>query len=247
MAVGHIYDHAEDFYDHILEHLYKTGVEFMIGGAFAVFHYSGISRITKDMDVYCRSTDYPALLQYFADQGFHTELTDVRWLAKVSNGDGFFIDIIFNTVSNMGKVDDHWFTEAQTATLFNHEVLIISAEELIRGKVYVQNRERYDGADINHIWLKYGNKINWKKLNDLIEPHWHLLLAQMINFQFVYPHDFKSILPQELFEQLLARAKEQYEMPPVQVRVCRGPLIDQTQYQIDIKEWDYKSYTITTV
>jgi len=238
---------AEDFYEQMLKHLYDSGIEFMIGGAFAVFHYAGISRVTKDMDVYCRSTDYPALLQYFAGLGFQTELTDIRWLAKVFSQDGFFIDIIFNTVSNMGKVDDLWFKEAQKATLFNNEVLIISVEELIRGKIYVQNRERYDGADINHIWLKYGRNIDWGKLKEFIEPHWHLLLAQMINFQFVYPHDFKDILPQQLFEDLLARAKEQYEMPPVQVRVCRGPLIDQTQYQIDIKKWDYKSYTITTV
>jgi hypothetical protein len=238
---------AEDFYEGILEHLCNSGIEFMIGGAFAVFHYSGISRETKDMDIYCRSSDYPQLLQYFSGQGFRTELTDIRWLAKVFSADGFFIDIIFNTVSNMGKVDDLWFKEAQKAILFKHEVLIISVEELIRGKIYVQNRERYDGADINHIWLQYGGKINWDKLKELIEPHWHLLLAQMISFQFVYPHDFKDILPRQLFEALLERAKEQYEMPPVQVRVCRGPLIDQTQYKIDIKEWDYKAYTITTV
>ncbi len=238
---------AEDFYECILGHLAQSNIEFMIGGAFAVFHYAGISRITKDMDIYCRSTDYPALLNYFSELGFQTELTDIRWLAKVHNEDGFFIDIIFNTVSNMGKVDDQWFVEAKKAELFNHEVLIISVEELIRGKIYVQNRERYDGADINHIWLRYGKHIDWWKLKELIEPHWHLLLSQMINFQFVYPHDFKNILPQELFEELIKRAQEQYEMPPVKVRVCRGPLIDQTQYQVDIKEWDYKSYTITTV
>lgn len=246
MIENKLTDQANHFYEAILAHLYESGIEFMIGGAFAVFHYSGIFRMTNDMDIYCRSTDYPALLQYFDQLGFKTELTDIRWLAKVYNEEGLFIDLIFNTVNNIGKVDDQWFEEADSARLFNHDVKFISAEELIRGKIYVQNRERYDGADINHIWLQYGSKINWHKLKNKIEPHWHLLLAQMLNFQFVYPHDFRDILPRDIFEELLERAKEQYEMPPVKVRVCRGPLIDQTQYQTDIKEWDYKSYTIKT-
>jgi hypothetical protein len=31
------------------------------------------------------------------------------------------------------------------------------------------------------------------------------------------------------------------------VRVCRGPVIDNTQYSVDVKEWGYKSFTIKTV
>lgn len=247
MIENKIAKEAELFYENILALLHKSGIDFMIGGAFAVFHYAQIFRLTKDMDIYCRSSDYPQLLQYFEKLGFGTELTDVRWLAKVHSKEGFFIDIIFSSVSNMGKVNDQWFEEAVPGKLFNHEVKFISAEELIRGKIYVQNRERYDGADINHIWLRYGHKIDWQKLKSLIDPHWHLMLSQMINFQFVYPHDYPNILPRDIFEELLERAKQQYQMPPVQVRVCRGPLIDQTQYQVDIKEWDYKCYTIKTI
>lgn len=246
MIENRLTEKATRFYETILTQLNRSGIEFMIGGAFAVFHYSGIFRMTKDIDIYCRSTDYPALLQFFDRLGLETELTDIRWLAKVYNEDGLFIDIIFNTVNNLGKVNDQWFDEADRGRLFKQEVKFISVEELIRGKLYVQNRERYDGADINHLWLRYGPGINWHKLKEMIEPHWHLLLAQMINFQFVYPYDFYDILPHDIFEELLDRARQQYEMPPVKVRVCRGPLIDQTQYQTDIKEWDYKSYTIKT-
>jgi hypothetical protein len=69
----------------------------------------------------------------------------------------------------------------------------------------------------------------------------------MLIFQFTYPHDYRDILPKELFDQLIKRAADQYELPPCLEKVCLGPLIDQTQYEIDIKEWDYKSYTIKTV
>ena len=44
-----------------------------------------------------------------------------------------------------------------------------------------------------------------------------------------------------------SRAYEQYDLPPSLEKVCRGPVIDQTQYMIDIKEWDYKVTTIKTV
>jgi hypothetical protein len=45
----------------------------------------------------------------------------------------------------------------------------------------------------------------------------------------------------------MRRAYEQYDLPPSQEKVCRGPVIDQTQYEIDIKEWNYKVSTIKTV
>lgn len=239
--------HTSLFYKEILQHLEHSGIPFLIGGAFGVFHYSGVFRNTKDLDVYCKPQDYPNLLRYFSDQGFQTQLTDVRWLAKVYGKNGAFIDIIFDTVNNMGKVADTWFDEAQVVSIFEQQVKVISAEELVRGKLYVQNRERFDGADINHIWLRYGRKMNWDKLLELVEPHWHLLLMQMLSFQFVYPFDYKNILPETLFKSLLDRAREQYELPDQMVRVCLGPLIDQTQYEVDIKKWNYKTYTIKTV
>jgi hypothetical protein len=80
-----------------------------------------------------------------------------------------------------------------------------------------------------------------------MDQHWHLLLSQLLSFQFVYPSEFHEIIPKWLFDELLHRAAEQYELPSPVERVCRGPVIDQTQYEIDIKEWGYKTCTIKTV
>jgi hypothetical protein len=65
-------------------------------------------------------------------------------------------------------------------------------------------------------------------------------------FQFVYPSDFHEIIPKWLFDELIQRANNQYQLPPPVVKVCRGPVIDQTQYSVDIKDWDYKVSTIMT-
>ena len=237
---------AHAFYKEALEELNASGVPYMLGGAFAMFQYTGIYRDTKDLDIFCKPADYPKILKHFADKGYKTDLYDVRWLCKVYKGD-YFIDIIFDTVNNICRVDDSWLHNAHKGRFVGMDVLLLPPEELSFCKLYVINRERYDGADVNHIWLKMGKEINWERLLFRMDAHWHILLAQIIQFQFVYPSEYHEIIPRWLFDELMRRAQEQYDLPPAWEKVCRGPMIDQTQYEIDIKEWNYKTYTIKTV
>lgn len=234
------------FFREALSLLHSSGANFMLGGAFAMFNYTGIFRTTKDLDIFCKSTEFPQILKHFADNGYKTEVTDIRWLAKVYKGD-FFIDIIFDTVNNICTVDDSWYERAPAGEFLGVPVRYIPAEELIWCKIYVQNRERNDNADINHTLLQYGKHLDWELLLRRLDQHWPLLLSQILIFQFVYPADYREIIPKWLFDELMRRAHEQYDLPPSVEKVCRGPLIDQTSYEVDIKEWNYKSYTITTV
>lgn len=237
---------AYEFYREALSGLDQSGAQYMLGGAFATFHYTGIYRDTKDLDVFCKPSEYPKIMKFFAEQGYRTELYDARWIAKVYKGE-YFIDIIFDTVNNICQVDDNWYAHASKGSFVDMPVKFIPAEYLIWCKIYVQNRERFDGADINHVLLKYGKNLDWKLLYSLLDRHWHLLLSQILMFQFVYPSEYRDIVPKWLFDELMTRANEQYELPPPLEKVCRGPMIDQTQYSIDIKDWDYKTYTIKTV
>jgi hypothetical protein len=237
---------AHAFYQEALKLLDESGADYMLGGAFAIFHYTGIYRDTKDLDIFCKAVDFPKIMKHFADNGYRTEMYDVRWLAKVHKGE-YFIDIIFDSVNNICRVDDQWFEHASEGMFAGRKVKFIPAEELIWCKSYVWNRERFDGADINHLLVKHGKKIDWNRLLNRIGPHWNLLLAHVVLFQFVYPTDYHEIIPKWLFDELMDRAKEQYELPPQVEKVCRGPIIDNTQYSIDVKEWDYKSCTIKTV
>jgi predicted nucleotidyltransferase len=237
---------AHAFYKEALELLEESGAEFMLGGAFCMFEYTGIYRDTKDLDIFCKPSEFPKILKFFGDKGYQTELTDVRWLAKVFKGE-YFIDIIFDTVNNICRVDDTWLQHAPEMEFVGCKVKMLPAEELIFCKLYVQNRERFDGADVNHVLLKQGKNLDWKRLMRRMDPHWHILLAQLIMFQFVYPSDFHDIIPRWVFDELMKRAQEQYDIPSAVEKVCRGPIIDQTQYQVDIKDWDYKVVTIKTV
>jgi hypothetical protein len=237
---------ANTFYKEALEILNESGAQYMLGGAFAIFHYTGIYRDTKDLDVFCKASAYPKLLKTFAQKGYKTGLTDSRWLAKVFKGE-YFIDIIFDSPNNIARVDDSWLQHATKSNFTGTDILIVPPEELVWCKIYVQNRERFDGADVNHIILKYGRKMDWQRVFAHFDQHWHILLAALLMFQFVYPSEHRDIIPLWLFDELLDRAHEQYELPPAQEKVCLGPLIDQTQYGVDIREWNYKVITMRTV
>lgn len=237
---------AHEFYREALTILNECDAKYMLGGGFALYHYTGIYRDTKDLDIFCKPSDYPKFMKHFAELGYKTELSDVRWLAKIFKGD-HFIDLIFDTVNNICRVDDTWLERAPEAELFGVKAKILPAEELVWCKIDVQNRERFDGADLNHLLLRYGAKMDWKHLLFRLDQHWHLLLSQLLIFQFVYPSEYQDIIPRWLFDELMDRAKEQYDLPAPVARVCRGPIIDQTQYQVDIKEWDYKVTTMKTV
>ena len=236
---------AEAFYREVLQLLNESKIPFMLGGGFALRHYTGIHRDIKDLDLFCKGGDYTRILMFFAEHGFQTELTDVRWLAKIVKGD-HFVDLIFNTVNNICTVDDAWFEHSVESELFGMPVRLIPVEEMIWCKIYVQNRERYDGSDVNHTILKQGRTLDWKRLWARIEQHWHLLFAQVLSFQFVYPTE-RDIIPMWLYDQLLDLAKGQYNLPTPVEKVCLGPIIDQTQYGVDVKEWGYKVTTMRTV
>jgi predicted nucleotidyltransferase len=238
-------DSAYAFYREALQLLIDNGAQFLLGGGRALQLYIGIIRDMKDLDIFCKSGDFPRLLKLFADNGYETEISDARWLGKVFKGE-HYIDFIFNTVNNICRVDDSWFERAVEGEAYGLPVKFIGPEELFWCKSYVQNRERYDGADLNHMILKYGDRMDWHRVWHRIEHHWQLLLGTFLNFQFVYPAE-RDLVPRWLFDELLARAREQYDLPASLERVCRGPLVDNTQYSTDVKDWDYKSMTIKTI
>jgi hypothetical protein len=237
---------AGNFYREVILKLQDSGEEFMVGGGFAFLHYTGISRYTKDLDIFCKASQCPRILQFLGSHGYDAQLTDIRWLAKIFSGE-HFMDIIFDSPNNICAVDDTWYQHAVAAEFQGIPVKILPVEELIWCKLFVQNRERYDGADVNHLLLYCGQTLDWDRLMNRIDRHWHLLLAQFLLFQFVYPSDYHQIIPRHLFDGLIARARQQYEVPAPQEKVCRGPLIDQTQYAVDIVEGHYKAMTIKTI
>src|SRR5438270_13938774 len=70
------------FYQNALATLQTRGVPHMVGGAFALLHYTGVSRHTKDFDIFARESDALHSLQALSEVGYRTEMVSTAWLAK---------------------------------------------------------------------------------------------------------------------------------------------------------------------
>jgi len=235
---------AHEFFRSVLELITENDLPILVGGAVALRNYTGIIR-EKDLDLFCKPGDYIKILKLLTSHGWTVEITDARWIAKALK-DNYFVDFIFNTTNNLCPVDDSWFEHSVPGELYGVKVKYVAPEELIWSKIYIQDRAHYDGSDVNHLILKKSEDINWKRVLQRLDQHWHLLLGQFLNFQFIYPSE-RDKIPRWLFEMLLERAKGQYELPAPVEKVCRGPLVDHSQYSIDIVEWHYKIITVKSI
>ena len=108
--------------------------------------------------------------------GYETELVFSHWLAKIRSPEGF-IDVIFSSGNGVATVDDGWFEHATRGRVLGVPVKIAPAEETIWSKAFVMERERYDGADVAHLILAHGERLDWKRLLARFGPHWRVLLA----------------------------------------------------------------------
>lgn len=239
MQATAIDEETEKFYAQALQHLLATELPFMVGGAFALGEYADIYRDTKDLDIFTTAGQYSRLLAELAGKGYDTEITDASWLAKARLGERY-VDIIFASANGVAPVDDSWFDHALTVELFGCEVRLIPPEELLWQKMLLLDRHRFDGADVNHIVRKQGRKLDWRRLLTRMEPYWEVLLAHLLLYRFVYPAE-RDAVPGWLIEELQTRFRSQLDVPVPLDKICRGPLLNKTQYAVDIEEWGYRS------
>ena len=228
---------AVAFYGEALRLLKESGIPFLLSGTYAVTAFTGIRRPTKDLDVFCKPGDYPRILAYFQARGYRTDVEDERWIAKVWDDQDHFFDVIFAMSNGTIAVNDSWFG-GDTIQVYGHEVGITPPTALILSKVFIQDRYRYDGADVNHIILKQSAAIDWKSLLDQMDLYWEVLLSHLINFRFAYPTERGSV-PAWLMTELSERLLAQVDLPSPRVKVCRGRLFSARDYVSDISEWGF--------
>jgi Uncharacterised nucleotidyltransferase len=225
------------FYAECLELLERAQVPYLLGGTHAVNAYTGMDRPVKDLDVFCRAGDYPRILTHLERYGYQIEVEDERWLAKVRKGP-FFTDVIFNSTSGVAPVTEGWFEERRAVPLYGRAVPVVPPTELVWSKMFVQDRHRYDGADIAHVVLKQCDSIDWGRLLSYAEQFWEVLLAHLVNFRFIYPTE-RNCIPRWLMDELLGRLQAQENLPAPRMKVCRGRHFSRADYQVDIATWGF--------
>lgn len=231
-----IHDPAADFYIEALRKLLETNIPFLVGGAFAFSHYSNVPRNTKDIDVFVKPEDCPRVLDAFGKLGYATEIPFPHWLGKIHR-DGYFMDVIFNSGNGLARVDDLWFDHATRTNVLGLIVRLSPVEEMIWSKAFIQERERFDGADVMHLLRETGPSLDWPRLLMRFGDYWRVLLAQLIMFGFVYP-DKRQNIPAWVMEELLRRVS--VSRPNLQSDVCYGTMLSREQYMFDVERLKYR-------
>jgi hypothetical protein len=229
---------ACQFYRHAHQVLCEAGIPFLVGGAYALNRYTGIERRTKDLDYFVRKQDLERALEAFNHAGFRTEIAAPHWLAKAWRTE-HFVDIIFASGNGVCAIDDEWFEHAVEDELLGLPVKLCPPEEIIWQKAYVQERDRYDGADIAHLIRALSPDLDWTRLLRRFGEHWRVLLSHLVLFGFIYPGE-RDKIPDWLMGELLHRLQQELAQPPSHTDLCRGTLLSRQQYLVDIEQWGYR-------
>lgn len=223
--------------------LAEASLPYLVGGTHALSHYTGIDRSSKDFDVFVRREDFDRVMTALGAAGFTTELTYPHWLGKAHGADGF-VDVIFSSGNGVSAVDDAWFEHAADGTAFGVPVKLSPAEEIIWSKAFIMERERFDGADVMHLFLACAEKLDWARLVRRFGPHWRVLLAHLCLFGFMYPSE-RNRIPAWIMAGLMGRLDHEMRIQPPTERITHGTLVSREQYLVDLEVWGFKDARLT--
>src|SRR5881409_1436194 len=217
--------------------LQDADIPFLIGGAYVVEAYAGVSRKTKDFDLYLRPQHVDLALDVLKRSGYKTKKTFPHWLAKAGRGRDH-VDLIFRAGNGLCEVDDTWFERARGHKFLGLSVKLCAPEEMIWMKAYIMERERFDGADIAHILQSCSEKLDWPHLVRRFGPDWRVLLSHLILFGYIYPTE-QARIPTAIMNHLIGRLRNDAAPADEHKRLCRGTLLSRKQYLVDVQRWGF--------
>jgi hypothetical protein len=216
----------------VLEVLQLGSVPHLVGGAYALAHYTHVPYETKDLDLFLRRVDFDRARRVLEDEGYRAGVVFPHFLGKVQDG-AMFVDLIFGSGNGVVSVDDRWFERASPGTTLGLPVRFCSAEDILWSKAFIMERERFDGGDVAHLLLATAGRLDWTYLIERFGPNWRVLLAHLVLFGFIYPGR-RSLVPAGVMEGLLDRLRHDPDEPAD--RLCRGGVLSRRQYLLDLNE-----------
>src|SRR5215813_12444479 len=110
-AEPEIHRAQEKLYRDVLRVLIEHRIPHAVSGAIALQKHTGVCRPTKDLDIFLTAESASIALAQLSQAGFHCEVCDPVWLAKVHR-DGFFVDFITGMSNATISVTDAWMDRA---------------------------------------------------------------------------------------------------------------------------------------
>lgn len=183
-------------YDRALRALTNQNVEFALAGAFALAHYTGSWRNTKDLDLYIVPQDaskamYALHVAGLADY-YQVLPYDREWIHRSHDGE-IIVDVIWAMPNQVSRVTEAWVTRGPQRELRGWKLRVAPIEELIWAKLFVLQRERCDWPDILRLLFHHGTSIDWPYLKSLTGRHWQMLAGALLVFRWLAPEQAKSL------------------------------------------------------
>src|SRR5699024_3842349 len=110
---------------------------------------------------------------------------------------------------------------------------ITPPEEMLWMKAFVQDRDRYDGADVAHLLLCCAGQFDWSRLLQRFHGHEPVLLAHLVFFNYIYP-GHRHLVPREVMDDLYDAGHR--DPDPVDRDVCNGTNLSRNQYLHDVQK-----------
>lgn len=168
----------------------NTGTPFLLAGALALASYTGHWRDTKDVDVIVRASDREAAIGALRSAGFEDYFEqleyDRSWIFRGFR-DGVIFDVIWALPNHRVEIDDGWFERARSLWLRGRAFAAAPAEEIIRVKLYVMQRERCDWVDVLNILSATVDDLDWPWLVERMGADVALLHGVLAVFNWLCP------------------------------------------------------------
>lgn len=168
----------------------RAGVDFLLAGALGLATYTGHWRNTKDVDIIIRAADRDRAVAAIQEAGFEDyfarEAYDRTWIFRAFR-DGVIFDIIWELPNHRVSIDDGWFERASSLRLRGQVFAAAPAEEMIRVKLYVMQRERCDWVDVLNLLAGAYEAIDWAWLVRRMGRDLDLLHGVLAVFNWMCP------------------------------------------------------------
>jgi hypothetical protein len=224
------------FYQDCFAILEEADIRFLIGGAFAQSRLTQRERDTKDLDIILRREDVIPMLAAFERAGYEATVPYPHWLAKIHSNNQY-LDVLFGSGNGAVHVDKSWFEHAVEADVLDRKVWLCPPEELLWSKAFVQERERFDGADVLHLLHACAHTLDWDRVVVRFGQHWPVLFSHIVLFLFAYP-DRRGDVPRHVIEDLSSRVR--HLDADEEERVCFGTLLSREHYLYDVNVLGYE-------
>lgn len=192
----------------------EAGLPYVIGGAFAVYHYTGTWRNTNDMDVYVERIHVPSAVLILTESGFQDAgqqaAGDRTWIYHGTKHK-ILVDVIWGAPNGVMRVTEDIHKRGSEGTFLGIPTRFIPADDLVLAKIYTMNQHRCDWPDVIRIIRACHEQFDWRYVLDAMGENWPVLLSFIILFDWLYPNHADCI-PMRV-RQILIRRKSEEPMP----------------------------------